>query len=164
MKLSVIVCTRNRGYAIKACLSSVASALKNIEPVKSEIVVVNNASEDDTENIIKNWTETNSTPLNLIYEPRKGLAVARNCGLRHAKGELLAFTDDDCRLAPDYAINILRYDRDDREPVLRGGRVELGDSSDLPFSIRPGLKTERWQKDRYAANLGTLGTSIIEIG
>ncbi|MGE3623414.1 MAG: hypothetical protein AB7H77_06040, partial [Bdellovibrionales bacterium] len=41
------------------------------------------------------------------------------------------------------------------------GRVELGDSSDLPFSIRPGLKTERWQKDRYAANLGTLGTSII---
>jgi GT2 family glycosyltransferase len=72
----------------------------------------------------------------LLYEPRKGVAVARNCGIRGAEGDLLAFTDDDCRLDPDYVVDLLAHSQSDKVPTLRGGRVELGDPLDLPMTIK----------------------------
>jgi GT2 family glycosyltransferase len=72
----------------------------------------------------------------LRVEPRAGVAVARNRALRTAQGELLVFVDDDCRLSKEYVNDLLRHDAADTEPVLRGGRVELGDPTDLPMTIR----------------------------
>ena len=136
MKISVIVCTFNRSHALVKCLDSIAKSLATAAPIEAEIVVVDNASTDDTTAVIKKWAETCSFPVHLLFEPKKGLSTARNCGIRAAKGDLLAFTDDDCLLSRSYVIEALRYDAADREPVLRGGRVELGDPTDLPVTIK----------------------------
>ena len=66
----------------------------------------------------------------------KGLLVARNCGIRRAQCDLFAFTDDDCRLVPNYFVDLLAHLQSDRVPTLRGGRVELGDPLDLPMTIK----------------------------
>src|SRR5882757_1301622 len=49
----------------------------------------------------------------------------------------IAFTDDGCRLAPDYLVNLVRAHDGDIGPAFRGGCVELGDTRDFPLPSKP---------------------------
>jgi glycosyltransferase involved in cell wall biosynthesis len=143
MKLSVIVSTRNRAHAITGCLDSIAASLAKAAPLDAEIVVVDNGSQDATSRIVEQWATGITFPVRLLVEPRAGLSFARNRALRTAQGELLVFTDDDCRLSEEYVNDLLVHDAADTEPVLRGGRVELGDHTDLPITIKTTTTRER---------------------
>jgi glycosyltransferase involved in cell wall biosynthesis len=143
MKLSVIIATRNRAHAITECLDSIAASLANAAPLDAEIVVVDNGSQDATSRVVEQWATGCAFPVRLLVEPRAGLSVARNRALRIAQGELLVFTDDDCRLSKEYVNDLLRHDAADTEPVLRGGRVELGDHTDLSITIRTTTTRQR---------------------
>jgi len=136
MRLSVIICTHNRAYAISGCLESVKTALSNAKPIDAEIIVVDNGSNDNTSAIVSAWAKTCAFPVNLLYEPRKGLAIARNSAIQAARGDILVFTDDDCTLNPDYITRLVHHYATDTVPVLRGGKVELGDPTDMPFTIK----------------------------
>lgn len=146
MKLSVIIATRNRAPAIRPCLDSIATAFANAAPLAAEIVVVDNGSTDNTSQIVTQWAATSPFPVHLLYEPKAGLSRAHNLALRTAQGELIAFTDDDCRLHPEYANDLLRHAAADGEPVVRGGRIELGDPSDLPLTINTRPEAMRWNR------------------
>lgn len=147
MKLSVIVATRDRADAITPCLDSIATAFARAAPLNAEIVIVDNGSTDTTAEVIRGWTSRNSAiPVKSLLEPVPGKARALNRALRAAEGELLAFTDDDCRLHRDYMNDLLRHDGADTELVLRGGRIELGDAGDLPFTINTDPTRRRWSR------------------
>jgi GT2 family glycosyltransferase len=146
MKLSVIVATRNRAHAIAGSLDSIAASLANAAPLDAEIVVVDNGSRDATSKAVQQWATGCPFPTRLVVEPRPGLSVARNRALRIARGELLVFTDDDCRLSKEYVSELLRYDASDIEPVLRGGSVKLGDQADLPITIRTTTTRQRFNR------------------
>ena len=137
MKLSVIVATRNRAPAIAGCLDSIAASLANAAPIDAEIVVVDNGSEDATSAIVNQWAAASTFPVRLLWEPRPSVSVARNRALQTAQGQLLAFTDDDCRLSKEYVTQLLHHDGSDGdELVLRGGCIELGDPTDLPLTLK----------------------------
>jgi len=161
MKLSVIVCTQNRAHAIAACLDSIATSFAAAAPLDAEIVVVDNASTDNTSWVVKEWAKNNPVPVQLLFEPKKGLSVARNRGVRSEQGDLLVFTDDDCRMDRDYIVNLLRLDANDLKPVLRGGRVELGDSADLPVTVKTDLQSGRWLKETNSARHENLGNCLL---
>jgi glycosyltransferase involved in cell wall biosynthesis len=161
MKLSVIVCTRNRAHAIAGCLNSIAAAFANAAPIEAEIVVVDNGSTDDTPAIIKAWATGCTFPVRVVSEPKTGLSLARNHAMRVAEGELLVFTDDDCRLSTDYVGELLRHDAADTDLVLRGGRVELGDPDDLPLSIKTSRTLTRWHRRMNSARHENLANSIV---
>jgi GT2 family glycosyltransferase len=146
MKLSVIIATRNRAHAIAESLDSIAASLANAAPIDAEIVVIDNGSRDATSKAVEQWAVGCQFPVRLAVEPRPGLSVARNRALRTAQGELLVFTDDDCRLSKQYISELLRYDASDIEPVLRGGSVELGDQTDLPITIRTTKTRQRFNR------------------
>jgi glycosyltransferase involved in cell wall biosynthesis len=146
MKISIIVCTFNRSHAITKCLDSIAASLAAAAPVEGEIVVIDNASTDDTSAIVKKWAENCAFPVQALYEPKQGVSAARNNGIRAARGELLVFTDDDCHLSKNHVMDALRYDAADIVPVLRGGRVELGDKTDLRVTILDAPEPRRWQR------------------
>jgi GT2 family glycosyltransferase len=146
MKLSVIVATRNRAHAIAESLDSIAASLAQAAPLDAEIVVVDNGSRDATSRAVEQWAAGRPFPVRLLWEPRPGLSVARNRALGSAQGELLVFTDDDCRLSKEYVTEVLRYDDADIEPVLRGGSVELGDQNDLPITIRTTTTRQRFNR------------------
>jgi len=151
MKLSVLVATRNRSHAIAPCLDSIAAAFTKAGLIDAEIVVVDNASTDDTASVIKAWANASVVPVKLLSEPQQGKSRALNRALRAAQGEILAFTDDDCRLSNEYVNDLLRHNAADTELVLRGGRIELGDPSDMPFTINTDPNLKRWQRTMNSA-------------
>jgi GT2 family glycosyltransferase len=153
MKLSIIVSTHNRAHAIRGCLDSIAAALASAAPVEAEIVIVDNGSTDDTQQVIKAWTANCSFPVQLLCGPKpsRGLSHAHNRAFRAARGDLLAFTDDDCRLSKDYVTQLLSHDADDTDLVLRGGRIELGDPTDLPLTINTTPTLTRWRLSENSA-------------
>jgi glycosyltransferase involved in cell wall biosynthesis len=160
MKLSVIVCTRNRARSIVGCLDSIVAALAKASPIDAEIVVVDNGSEDNTSSIVREFASSSTFPIHLQLERQLGISRARNCALRAARGELLVWTDDDCRLSENYITNALRHDAADTDLVLRGGRIELGDPLDLPITINTSRTAKRWQRSMDSARDGNLGSEL----
>jgi glycosyltransferase involved in cell wall biosynthesis len=146
VRVSIIVATRNRAHAITGCLDSIAAGFAKAAPLAAEIVVVDNGSTDNTFQSVTQWAASSPLPARVLSEPKAGLARAHNRALLAAQGELLAFTDDDCRLRPEYINDLLRHHAADSEPVLRGGRVELGDPSDLPLTINTRPEAMRWNR------------------
>ena len=88
MTISAIVCAYNEAEYILACLFSLLAQTRPPD----EILVVNNASTDETGSAARTVTG-----VRVIDEPAKGLVVARETARRHAAGEVLAYIDADCR-------------------------------------------------------------------
>jgi glycosyltransferase involved in cell wall biosynthesis len=144
MKLSVIIVTKNHVNHIAPCLDSIAAAFATAAPLDAEIVIADNGSTDNTAAVIDGWARANAVPVQALSQPVPGKARALNSALRAAKGDVLALTDDDCRLHREYVNDLLRHDAADTGLVLRGGRIELGDPTDLPFTINTSPTPERW--------------------
>ena len=88
--ISIIVPVYNVEKYIDKCLKSLVNqTLKNIE-----IIVVNDGSKDKTQNIVERYKKENSNII-LINPTNKGVAAARNIGLKIANGEYIGFVDSD---------------------------------------------------------------------
>src|SRR4051812_6224494 len=95
LKISFIIPAHNEQFYISDCLSSVIKALhQNI--CEAEIIVVNNASTDDTKKIANLCRG-----VIVIDEPHKGLARARQAGFKACTGDLVANIDADTNLPQD---------------------------------------------------------------
>jgi glycosyltransferase involved in cell wall biosynthesis len=137
--VSVIVCTRNRCASLGNLLQALTRL--TIEPELSwELVVVDNGSTDGTAELLSSFAER--LPIIHIFEPEKGLSTARNTGVRAARGEILAFTDDDCIPAPDWMSAIRKEFACDPGLAGLGGRVELHDPEDFPITVRTSRQRE----------------------
>src|SRR4051794_11458108 len=99
--ISIVVCTCNRA----AKLANLLDSLMRMEVpagVSWELIVVDNNSTDDTARLLKDVAARNALPLRHCFEPRQGLAIAHNLAMAVVKGEIIALTDDDCRVSPDW--------------------------------------------------------------
>lgn len=134
MKLSIIVVTKNRAHALVNCLDSIAVSV-NCASADAELIVVDNGATDDTFERSSGWASSANLPTHVILEQRPGKTPGLNKALHAAHGGLLFFTDDDCHLHVGYVQDLLRHSVSDRCEVLRGGRVELGDPEDCPYTI-----------------------------
>ena len=76
--ISIVVCTYNRSELLRGALESLM-ALRTGGRFFFEILVVDNASTDDTPEVIEEIRENSRVPLRSVREPRKGVAAARNC-------------------------------------------------------------------------------------
>jgi glycosyltransferase involved in cell wall biosynthesis len=92
--ISIIVCTRNRGELLKENLESLRS-LKCSHGLSYEILVVDNGSTDKTTEFVSEFIRESPEVVKYYVEPQQGLSRARNCGVKHARGKIIAFTDDD---------------------------------------------------------------------
>ena len=142
-EVSFIVCTRDRAAVLEACIGSIRAACRAHPAFAAELVVVDNGSRDDTAQYLSTMAATSDMPLTAIHAPRPGLAAARNAGLSRAHGRVLVFVDDDCRLDRNYLIDLERHYASGEKWLIRGGRVEIGDARDLPFTIKRCEKRER---------------------
>ncbi|MDX8480738.1 glycosyltransferase [Mesorhizobium sp. VK24D] len=142
-QVSFIVCTRDRAAVLEACIDSIRAACRAHPAFAAELVVVDNGSRDGTAKYLSRIAATSDVALTAISEPRPGLAAARNAGLAQARGRVLVFVDDDCRLDRNYLVDLERHYASGERWLIRGGRVEIGDARDLPFTIKRCDKRER---------------------
>jgi GT2 family glycosyltransferase len=105
IQISAIICTYNRADLVVRAIESLAS--QTLDRDDYEILLVDNASSDDTRRLVEEKLLTIPN-LRYVYEPRLGLAIARNTGLASSKGRILAFLDDDAIAAPDHLEEVLR--------------------------------------------------------
>ena len=143
LEVSFIVCTRDRVAVLEACIASIQAACRAHPAFAAELVVVDNGSRDGTAERLATIAETSDMPVTPVSEPRPGLAAARNAGLARARGRVLVFVDDDCKLDRDYLRELQRHYASGEKWLIRGGRVELGDANDLPFTIKRCERRER---------------------
>lgn len=119
--ISVIVPVRNS----IAWLEQVVDALLAQDYPRDgyEIILVDNGSSDGS----REWLAGRSG-IRVLDEPERGSYAARNRGLRHARGDILAFTDSDCFAEPGWLSAIAEGFRAARVQVLLGPRFSVGPS------------------------------------
>lgn len=139
----MVVATRDRAPHAADCAASIVAAALAEPAVEVEIVLVDNGSTDPTPALFQTLRDTCPIAFTGLVEPVAGVSRARNRGLDAARGEVIVLTDDDCRLAPDYFAALARHFPEPDAPAIRGGRVELGDPRDLPFTIKTDLVPDR---------------------
>jgi glycosyltransferase involved in cell wall biosynthesis len=107
MDVSVVLATYNRAASLRTTLETF-SRLVCPPALAWELLVVDNNSSDNTPSVIQEFARTAHFPLRYIFEKRQGKSFALNSGVAEAKGEIIAFTDDDVLLHPDWLTNLTR--------------------------------------------------------
>lgn len=100
--VSVIIPTFNRSSLVKEAIESVLQQ----NYTDFEVLVVDDGSTDDTGPVVKQITDNR---IKYHYKPNSGQSNARNFGLIHAKGEYIAFLDEDDLWPVDYLKTMLKH-------------------------------------------------------
>ncbi len=102
--VSVIVPTHDRPDIIPNCLQ----ALLSLDYPRYEIIVVDNAPHTDATAAFIRETYANHPQVRYIREERAGVSLARNRGIQEARGEILAFVDDDAIVDRYWLVELVR--------------------------------------------------------
>ncbi len=109
--VSVLVCAYNAAGTLADCLD----ALEALDYPAFEIILVNDGSTDDTSAIARRYRR-----VRVVDTPPGGLSVARNVALAHATGEIVAYTDADVRVHPQWLTYLVQPFRE-RDVAGAGG-------------------------------------------
>jgi glycosyltransferase involved in cell wall biosynthesis len=165
MKITVILCTYNRCEALAKALESIAASTLP-SAVAWEVLVVDNNSSDRTREVAEKFCRQYPDYFRYVFESQSGKSYALNAGIREARGNVLAFTDDDVVVEPTWLQN-LTAPLQDKECAGVGGRilpeqtfspprwVPLGDRYALaPLAVfAPDLKAGPLHEPPFGANM-----------
>jgi O-antigen biosynthesis protein len=161
-RVSVVVACYNGERTLPACLE----ALARLNYPDYEVILVDDGSTDNTPAIAAEFPS-----IRCLRQPHAGLSAARNTGIAAASGEVIAFTDADCRADEDW----LRYLVAD---LVAGGFAGVGGPNLLPpddslvaaaVMVSPGGPTHVMLTDREAehvpgCNMAFFKWALDEIG
>ena len=115
--VTVVVPVHNRELTIQPLLESLQKL--DYDKNKVEVIVVDGNSTDKTQEIVKKY------PVKLIVEKKKGLNRARNTGIKSSTGDIVAFTDSDCVVPPNWLTKIVENFKDPKVSCVGGSAKAL---------------------------------------
>lgn len=122
VRISVVVPTYRRPALLDQCLEALIG--QGMAPEQYEIIVVDDAAEAETREVVSRRAQMTHVKLNyLAMESRRGPAAARNVGWRVARGDIIAFTDDDTLPHADWLAEGLKAF--DADPALIGAYGQI---------------------------------------
>lgn len=136
--ISVVVCTYNRASLLSDALRTACK--QALDMSEYEVLVVDNNSTDDTLEVVDAFHRCFSN-VRYCSESKQGLSHARNRGWREAKGDYVAYSDDDCKL-PEQWLEVAKEIIEEVSPDVFGGPY---------YSFRTTPKP-RWFKDTYGSH------------
>lgn len=145
-KVSVVICAYNAADTLEDCLTS----LEELTYPNVEVILVNDGSRDQTPEIARRHAG-----VRVIDIPNGGLSAARNIGIAEATGEIVAYTDADVRVDPDWLTYLV-------QPMLTSSVAGVGGPNvvppDDPFVAQcvarsPGGPTHVMLDDRIAEHI-----------
>jgi len=138
--VTVIVPAFNAAATIANCINSLLS--QNYSKDAFEIIVVNDASTDNTKTILDDY-KTNRQIHLLNHSKNRALAAARNSGIRAANGEIILFIDADITVLPDF---ISQHVQAYENPNVIGILSQLKPA--------PDIKYDKYQRYLYESKRG----------
>jgi succinoglycan biosynthesis protein ExoA len=137
-RVTVIIAARNAAATIGKCLV----ALRGQEGVDFEIIVVDDESADDTVTIAKSFDGVRVVELEWV-----GPSQARNIGMSHARGEIVAFIDADCVVQSGWLSELTRCFDDPSVAGAGGDQVSPDDELPMGRGIQEFFKTIGFMTD-----------------
>ncbi|WP_011306147.1 glycosyltransferase [Methanosarcina barkeri] len=132
--VSVVVGIRNEEKFIEECIES----LINLDYPRDsyEIIIIDGMSTDKTRDIVQKY------PVKLLLNEKKNVAAARNLGVENARGELVAFTDGDCKVDPQWLKALVHEMQTSPDDVVCFGGPNLIFDTDPVFGRVVGYAQE----------------------
>ncbi len=173
--LSVVICSHNRADCLGAAIESLIpqADLRG----KHEILVVNNRSTDRTREVVRRFEYSHG--VRHLFEAKLGLCHARNRGWQEARGQIVAYLDDDAIAGPGWLDAIEQAFASAPGLGVVGGRVEpiweaerptwLSDDIALSLTILDWSSTPKFLTDLRAewlvgANMAIPAWLLAEVG
>ena len=137
-QISVVVCSYNRAELLSMALQTLCD--QTLEPATYEVIVVDNNSVDNTRAVVEGFARRHFN-IHYYLEPEQGLSHARNRGWKEARGEYVAYIDDDCKV-PEEWLAVAKDIIVRVSPSVFGG----------PFYAFYNTPKPRWYKDSYGSH------------
>ncbi len=134
---TVIICTHNRAELLRCALDGLARM--QVPEGGCEVIVIDNASKDDTPAVAKAGLARLPVPGRYVLETTLGLSNARNRAVVEATGEVLAFLDDDAIPEPDWLVALLAVYADHPKAECVGGQIQLDWRDPIPDWWHAGM-------------------------
>lgn len=152
MNVSVVVPVFNGARDVEA----LATALENLQPVGAglEVVVVDDGSIDDTA------VRLASHPVRVLRQPRRGPAAARNTGWRATMGEVVLFTDADCRPPPDWVVQLVGGFDSPEVGAVAGSYSAANPEVSLAAWIQAEIRRRHLRMPRYVRSAGSFNLAV----
>jgi GT2 family glycosyltransferase len=146
-RVSVVVASYNGEKTLTACLES----LERLNYPDYEVILVDDGSTDATQEIRMKHPRVHY----VRHEKNEGLSVARNTGIFAATGELVAFTDSDCRADPDWLYYVVGDLQDSGFAGMGGHNFLPPDDSSVAAAVMvsPGGPAHVMLTDREAEHI-----------
>jgi glycosyltransferase involved in cell wall biosynthesis len=144
--ISVVVCTHNRAELLASALRALQA--QALDGSAFEVLVIDNNSSDATREVVAGFPGAR-----YVFEPRVGLSHARNRGFAEARGEYVAYTDDDCEPPPQW-LAVASEAIAEHAPEVFGGPYRAFYNSPKPA----------WFKDEYGSRDHGLVPRFLEAG
>lgn len=137
--VSVIIPVYNAEMFITRCLESIIGQTYQ----EIEIILVNDGSKDNSLSILREY-ESGDNRIKVLSQENKGVAAARNIGLRSASGDFILYVDSDDWIEPNMIARLLEL-ADGADIVFCGN-----DNADIPEQAKLTEKTEieTWDQQR----------------
>ena len=170
LNFSIILPVLNAEQTVERCIHSLIS--QNYPKNRYEIIVVDNDSSDNTLSVLKKYSQK----IRLLHEPKRGSYSARNKGIKHAKGSIMAFTDSDC-IADKNWLSFLSRPFRNRNVMIVGGKIssnnlnsvllryfnefghpqQLFSNSNVPFFATANMAVRKSKGMRFNESLKSCG-------
>jgi glycosyltransferase involved in cell wall biosynthesis len=163
--VSVVVPTRNRPAHIAACVPTILA-----NEGFSDLFVVDQSDGTATEEAL---SKIHDPRLHYVRTPTRGVTIGRNIGIELSTADVVAFTDDDCRVSRDWASQMARVFESDADIAVVCGRVVVPEELRGRGHTESFEPVERVWKGRYpplgsdwgiTANMGLRRSALNRIG
>jgi GT2 family glycosyltransferase len=131
MDLSIIILSFNTKDLTLACISSIAAQYKQeLDKEQFEIIVIDNASTDDSVKAVRNLKLKNLT----VIESNENLGFSKGCnlGAKNAKGEYLLFLNSDTEIKDQGFVKMVEYLKKNEKVGVLGGALKNEDGKAQP--------------------------------
>lgn len=122
IRLSLVIATYNRCEQLMVTLRSVAE--QRHPAAEWECVVVDNNSKDDTATYVEAFAKSHpELNISYVFEAMQGLSHARNAGIAHSRGDIIAFVDDDERIVEEFVTAYIQLFDNHPDAMSAGGKI-----------------------------------------
>ncbi|MEZ5275616.1 MAG: glycosyltransferase [Opitutaceae bacterium] len=161
----MLICTYNRHELLELAIRSIVEGCR----VKPDELVVVNGGDDRADVVVNRFVGLNSVDVRLIRTVNVNLANSRNIGLAECRGDVVAMTDDDAEVFPDWIERIRDTLKQNPEAGAVGGLVIGTNSDSLVGKVADAITFPGWAEARDVrtlpgVNIAYLREAVEKVG